>query len=382
MYLRLLSALVAVTLCGLATSESSPSTGSDAPFNPREYSKRIATCKAVKRDQEKHENVDIHLRYVDVNPSAPKTLFLVHGWPSLWSTWAKQITEFKDEYHLLVPDLRGFAESTHPGDVKTSGTMQDMVSDLVCILEHAKVSSAICVGHDWGSSICYEAARLRPDIFTAVAGAAIPYIPASGPFLPIKHLVPALPKLAYQLFFDGNTPAAIEELDKDIRRTIRGTMRTVASPPPDTFLRSQDSFLDAWSDVEEIPPVPFFTPEEEDYFVEQFSIQGFKHTLQFYTTGNREGTWKFANTQGNHTIPIPVLSLLPLQDPVADWVTATKLLKSEEFLPDLTIEVIDGGHWFHLEYPKEFNAALRSWLEKITAAKETEAPEPRVVDEL
>jgi hypothetical protein len=28
----------------------------------------------------------------------------------------------------------------------------------------------------------------------------------------------------------------------------------------------------------EIPPVPFFTPEEEDYFVEQYSIQGFKHS--------------------------------------------------------------------------------------------------------
>lgn len=66
-----------------------------------------------------------------------------------------------------------------------------MVSDLTCILEDANVSSAICVGyvtyssalptniqqqhrHDWGSQVCYEAARLRPDLFTAVAGVAIP----------------------------------------------------------------------------------------------------------------------------------------------------------------------------------------------------------------
>lgn len=28
--------------------------------------------------------------------------------------------------------------------------------------------------HDWGSQVCYEAARMRPDIFTAVVAIAIP----------------------------------------------------------------------------------------------------------------------------------------------------------------------------------------------------------------
>ena len=69
------------------------------------------------------------------------------------------------------------------------------MGDLVCILEHSKVKSAICIGcgsyfveieyfisnekrtslrHDWGAQICYEAARMRPDIFKAVAGLVIP----------------------------------------------------------------------------------------------------------------------------------------------------------------------------------------------------------------
>lgn len=30
------------------------------------------------------------------------------------------------------------------------------------------------VRHDWGSQACYEAARMRPDIFTAVIATAIP----------------------------------------------------------------------------------------------------------------------------------------------------------------------------------------------------------------
>jgi soluble epoxide hydrolase/lipid-phosphate phosphatase len=137
---------------------------------------------------------------------------MAHGWPSLWSTWSNQIQELKvrhllliyllpinaytqDDYHLIVPDLRGFGPSTHPDDIQSSGTMGDLVGDLVCILEHAAITSAICIGyesrfiatisfhltfvlfftsHDWGAQVCYEAARMRPDIFKAVVALVIP----------------------------------------------------------------------------------------------------------------------------------------------------------------------------------------------------------------
>ncbi|KAJ7499703.1 alpha/beta-hydrolase [Mycena latifolia] len=334
-------------------------------FHPKAYPKNTATCKATARAGGQETAVDIDLRYVDINPGAKTTLIMVHGWPSLWSSWSNQIQEFKEDYHLVVPDLRGFGESTHPGDVRTSGNMPDMVGDLVCILQHAGVSSAICVGHDWGTQVCYEAARMRPDLFRGVVGAVIPYIPSAGEFVPMEHLVVALPKLNYQLFFNRETPEAVAQLDMDIRRTIRGTLRTVASPPPDDFLKSPTSYLGAWEDVPEIPPVPFFTPEEEEYFVGQYSIQGFKYTLQFYTEENRRASWAFANAQGNHTIPQPVLSILPKNDPVADWALASKILKSTDYLPNSKTEFMDGAHWCHLEHPQTFNALMRAWLDEL-----------------
>jgi soluble epoxide hydrolase/lipid-phosphate phosphatase len=69
----------------------------------------------------------------------------------------------------------------------------------------------------------------------------------------------ALPKLNYQLFFDKKMSEAVIELDKNIRRTVRATLRTVASPPPDGFLTSQTSFLDAWKDVAEVLLAPFIS---------------------------------------------------------------------------------------------------------------------------
>ena len=104
----------------------------------------------------------------------------------------------QNDYRIIAPDLRGFGASTHPGDVKSSGSMPDLVSDLLCILEHAGAPEAIAIGyvqplgdvffrrlaedigfgrHDWGAQLAYEAARERPDIFTAVVGITIPVIP-------------------------------------------------------------------------------------------------------------------------------------------------------------------------------------------------------------
>ncbi|KAG2114981.1 hypothetical protein BD769DRAFT_1488446 [Suillus cothurnatus] len=189
--------------------------------------------------------------------------------------------------------------------------------------------STICLGHDWGAEVCYETARRRPDIFYAMDGVTVPYLHATGPFADSAQLAAVMPKLAYQVFFENHTTEAVAELNKEYRGRLRATLRTVNSTPPDSFLTSTSTYLSAYDNVTKILPIPFFAPSEETYFIERFSIQKFDHTLIFYTRGNRYGAWQSAQTQGNYTIPQPVLSVLPLNDPVADWVFAAKYLKSE-----------------------------------------------------
>jgi soluble epoxide hydrolase/lipid-phosphate phosphatase len=162
-------------------SLASDAVAAHSPFNPREYAKKVVSCPAINRAE--NAKVDIELHYVDINAKAEKTLLLLHGWPSLWASWKYQIQEFQDDYHIIAPDLRGFGPSTHPGDVKSSGTMPDLVGDLLCILEHAGSPKAIAMGHDWGAQLAYEAARERPDVFTAVVGITIP-VNIFSPFAP------------------------------------------------------------------------------------------------------------------------------------------------------------------------------------------------------
>ncbi|KAI9566725.1 Alpha/Beta hydrolase protein [Boletus coccyginus] len=320
-----------------------------AAFNPGEYNINAITCPAI--DRALNQTVNITIEYVDVNPSAKTTILMVHGWPSLWSSWGRQIEHFKNDYRLVAIDVRGFGGSSHPSDIQSSSTMSDITGDLTCVLEHAGVPSAICLGHDWGSVACYEAARRRPDVFSAVIGVTIPYLASSNGFQPIESILALIPALSYQVFFARNTSEATVELNRDVRRTLRGTLRSVASPPPKSFLRSRDTFMGAWDGIE-IPPIPYLSKEEEDYFVERFSIQEFDHSLMFYTSGNKYGTWKSAHDQGNFTIPQPVLSVLPLEDPVADWTMVAKFSNVGMYLPQLTTKTMNGAHWPHMEFPQ------------------------------
>jgi soluble epoxide hydrolase/lipid-phosphate phosphatase len=110
---------------------------------------------------------------------------------------------------------------------------------------------------------------MRPDIFQAVVGLVVPvcchlsflplhltfmaqYIPAAGSYVSVKQYVPVIPKLAYQTYFDRQTQDAANELNRDIRRTLRATMRTISSPPPDDFLKSETSYLEGWKAFVEV----------------------------------------------------------------------------------------------------------------------------------
>ncbi|KAF8514273.1 Alpha/Beta hydrolase protein [Gautieria morchelliformis] len=345
------------------------------PFNPRDYVpyQHIARCTGINRSMPDQPSVqEIQLQYTYIfNPRATRTLLLVHGWPSLWSTWSNQILHFGPSYSLLVPTLRGFGPSTHPGDVQTSGAIPDIVEDLACIMRDAQVEQVTCIGHDWGAQVCWEAARARPDLVQAVAGAVVPYMPSAGNFTPIESIIPFLPHLTYQVYFASRTKTAVTELNASIRRSLRAALRTVDSPPPPAFLTSRDDFLGAWRNVTQIPQTPLFTLEEEDYLVEQYKIQGFEYTLEFYTNANRISAYERAQSQGNFTIPQPALFIAPTGDPVADWLTAAKLLGSSSYIPKLTTETMSTAHWPQLERPKEFNQILERWLNELSPSSRT-----------
>ena len=81
-------------------------------------------------------------------------LLFVHGFPLNHSMWQPQIDAFTKKNRVIVPDLRGFGEST-----VTAGTvtMEDMADDLHGILHAAMVDRPVVYcGLSMGGYIAWQ----------------------------------------------------------------------------------------------------------------------------------------------------------------------------------------------------------------------------------
>src|SRR6202035_5463700 len=149
-------------------------------------------------------------------------VLLCHGFPESWYSWRHQIDALAAAgFHAVAPDMRGYGKSDRP-DAIDQYTIFHLVGDLVGLLDALEVPTAIIVGHDWGATIAWQAARLRPDRFRAVAALSVPFRPR-GPVRPTSVMPRTADAPFYQLYFQE--PGVAEaELERDPRATVRNML--------------------------------------------------------------------------------------------------------------------------------------------------------------
>ncbi|KAK5996535.1 Epoxide hydrolase A-like protein [Cladobotryum mycophilum] len=338
-------------------------------FDPNAYKKSFAHCPAVDRADLTPVDITLKLAYLDINPTAEKTIIMLHGWPSLWTTYRNQIKSFGSDYRLILMENRGFGDSEHPHDLFESNNMPDFVSDILCIMDHAGVDAGICMGNDFGAQVCWEAGRMRPDRFIGVFNAVVPYVPSAGPFVPNEKMVEISPGFGYQLYLTNNARGAAAELDADPRAAIRSVAQLSSAKWPKNFLQLETSFLGPWKQELKGGEIPFsgiMSQQVEDYMVASYQKQGFYNTFNGYQRRNRYDTWRFDRAQGNYTLHQPTFSLWPTKDPVGDYTVVAKIVHSADFLTNHYNATIDTAHWPHEELPDQFDAHFRQWVGNVT----------------
>ena len=82
-------------------------------------------------------------------------------------------------YRALSLDMRGYGGSSAPHNAELY-TPFHTVGDLIGVLDALGVSTATIVGHDFGASVAWNAAMMRPDRFTAVFGLSVPFQAQTG----------------------------------------------------------------------------------------------------------------------------------------------------------------------------------------------------------
>uniref|UniRef100_H3GNJ8 AB hydrolase-1 domain-containing protein n=1 Tax=Phytophthora ramorum TaxID=164328 RepID=H3GNJ8_PHYRM len=247
----------------------------------------------------------ITLHYVDVGPRDALPVVLVHGWPDLWFGWRHQIQALQSTYRLIVPDLRGFGQSSTPQNVEAYGA-KNVTNDLAALLDGLNIEKAVFAGHDWGG---YQ--ESVASIGNAVGSTLL-------------------------------TTPTLEDESKPIVGTLQGVTHS-----PDPIFTQRSAML---------------SEEEMQYYVDQYSRSKFQSTCQYYATRDID----FKDEQGlPSVINHPAMFIAAANDHVLKPELARKMAR---FLPNLETHVVDdAGHWVLWEQTARVNALLKTWLAKIPA---------------
>ncbi len=86
-------------------------------------------------------------------------LVLLHGYPLDHHLWDEVAPLLEDTFDLILPDLRGFGESS---TVDSFYAMEDFASDIAGLLDYLGIQKAAIAGHSMGGYVALAFVRLFP----------------------------------------------------------------------------------------------------------------------------------------------------------------------------------------------------------------------------
>ena len=169
----------------------------------------------------------IQMHYVVGGQGDP--IVLLHGWPQTWYEWRHVMPALAKNYTVVVPDLRGFGDSSKP----LTGYDGKTAEDIYQLMTQLGFSQIFLVAHDIGVQTAYSYAAAHPNNVSKLVLMEFPFPgflpPALGgnePWWFAFHQVPDLPEALVKgnereyisWFLKGlaYNPSAITEEDIDV----------------------------------------------------------------------------------------------------------------------------------------------------------------------
>jgi pimeloyl-ACP methyl ester carboxylesterase len=312
----------------------------------------------------KTNGIDMHV--AECGPADGKPVVFVHGFPELWRSWQHQLQAVAGAgYRGIAPDMRGYGRTTAPKNVEDYN-VHELTNDLAGLIDDLGVEKAAFVGHDWGAWAMWFMTMLHADRIHSLVNISVPYMPraASPPVQFMKQIFGD--NFFYIVYFQEVGPPEAE-LEKDVRRTVLKFAWSVSGAAGDLEERNFDlqkigegGFLDQMSDPPE--PMPWFTDEDLEYFVGEFSRTGYFGPISWYR--NIDRNWETTPELDGKAPQQPVLFIAGTNDVVIRMSPPDGM---RETVPDLRgIELVEGaGHWIHMEQPEEVNRRVLSFLKDV-----------------
>ncbi|MCU1398997.1 MAG: epoxide hydrolase, partial [Acidimicrobiales bacterium] len=274
----------------------------------------------------------VELHVLEAGDPSDPTVLLCHGFPEGAHSWRHQMPALAAAgYHVLAPDQRGYGTSSVPGDVSAYGIRQ-LTGDLAALLDDAGKDDAVFVGHDWGSLIVWEAARLISNRVRAVVGVSVPAVSWPGPPTTLFKMVYG-DRFFYILYFQPVGPAEAE-LQADPYDTLRKVFWGASGEgfviPTELAPMEGTGFL---TNMPEPPPLPWSWMTEDDlqHYATQFRTSGFFGPLSYYR--NLDANYEVVKGYTLADITMPSFFIGGTKD-VVTVMDSSGLQRMEDELPD------------------------------------------------
>ena len=312
----------------------------------------------MKHHEIKTQDAILHVVEENEHCAGPAVL-LCHGFPAIWSSWKFQMKALAAAgYRIIVPDMRGYGRSSAPMDAEAY-TPFHTVGDLVTILDTLGIETAAVVGHDFGASVVWNAAMMRPDRFTAVCGFSVPYMAPGGDSFLDKLWAAG----AYRFYMFAQLEEGADEAWKNASVTIPGAYYWTSGEAPEET--RWDPFEPARGLLRPAPG-PLHTVDRvymQDA-IQEFTRTGFHGALNYYRAINPFARhWAaFAGAR----IKQPSMFLTGELDGLNSITQPDAKIMAHDLLDLRSFTVLRGvGHWPQLEAAEATSEALLSFLRNL-----------------
>ncbi len=321
------------------------------------------------------------VKQLDVNGLQMKTVtagtgpvvLLCHGFPETHHSWRKQMQPLADAgFRAVAPDLRGFGGTQGPQGVDHYG-MMELVGDVVGILDALEAKDAIIVGNDWGATLAWQAALMRPDRFRSVVAVGVPMMDRSP--APPTTMFPANEDAEFYIKYFQRAGEAEAELDADVRTSLLKIMFAASgdagprepgdeTPNPFGMIQHAGGLLGPLPAPDTLPP----WLEEWDFeaFTSAFQASGFRGGLNFYR--NMDRNWRDQAALAGLKVTVPALYMVGERDTGLAIPGMGEIIEAmPKLVPNLqeSVRFPGAGHWLPQERPEAFNARLIQFFRDV-----------------
>ncbi|OAQ65961.1 epoxide hydrolase-like protein [Pochonia chlamydosporia 170] len=82
-------------------------------------------------------------------------LLLLHGYPQTRHIWHRIVPQLTTKYNLIIPDIRGYGESSKPPSV-AAYSKSTMAKDMISVMNHLNHKTFFVCAHDRGARVAHK----------------------------------------------------------------------------------------------------------------------------------------------------------------------------------------------------------------------------------